>query len=54
MEAVAVVYTMAMATPQSKTASATYTAVCCNCWILYPLSKARDQTYILTDIMLGS
>lgn len=27
MEAVAVVYTMAMATPQSKTASATYTAL---------------------------
>ena len=42
------------------TATATWAVLSClghslqQPWVLNPLSEARDQTFILTDIMLGS
>ena len=34
---------------ESQATSVTYTTAHGNCWILSPLSKAKDQTQILTD-----
>ena len=49
IRAVAAAYAIATATPD-------LSHICDQqqCWILNPLSKAGDGTWILTDIMLGS